>query len=283
MNQTSLLGTGPAGHAKQAVYTPFSGPWLSTTRPLAVHPFNRCRNIESGAVFIIASGPSAKSFPIEKFAHVPMITMNGAISMFKDTDIKPYFYACTDRSFSQQQPDLFKHAMAVSQRVALWEEHARSSRVRPTGKFYPLSKAERPSWLESALGKRSALVVNHSWLPTRKRPLGFSKDMSEGFFDARTVAYLTIQLAYHVGFNQVFLVGVDLDERSGRFYETPESITSPCGLDQHYFTRILPSFELMSRKVMGDDFMVYNLSEVSKIPDSVVPRVTLAQVEAMLA
>ncbi len=283
MKQISLFNTGAAGHAKQAFFTPFSGPWLSTTRPLAVHDFSRCRNIESGPVFIIASGPSAKSFPIEKFAHVPMITMNGAISMFKDTDIKPYFYACTDRSFSEQQPDLFKQAMAVSQRVALREDHARASRARPMGRLYPISKAERPSWLESALGKRSALVVNHSWLPTRKRPLGFSKDMSEGFFDARTVAYLALQLAYHVGFTQVFLVGVDLDERSGRFYETAESVKSPCGLDQHYFTRILPSFELMSRKVMGDDFMVYNLSEVSRIPDDVIPRVTLAQVEALLA
>jgi len=96
------------------------------------------------------------------------------------------------------------------------------------------------------------------------------------------VAYLAIQLAFHVGFSKVFLVGVDLDEKSGRFYETKNSTNSPCGLDQHYYTRILPSFELMSKKVMGDDFMVYNLSGISKIPDSVIARVTVAEVEAML-
>jgi len=282
MKQTPFVEAKPVADKKLTVFAPVSAPWRSSVPSLTLHDFAACRNAESGAVFIIASGQSAKSFPLEKFAHVPMITMNGAISMFMNTDIKPSFYACTDRSFSKQQPDLFNYAMAVSQRVALWEDHARSSRVPPTGEFYPLSKATKPSWLNVALGRQKELVTDHSLITFRKRPIGFSKDMSQGFFDARTVAYLAIQLAFHVGFSKVFLVGVDLNENSGRFYETKDSINSPCGLDQHYDTRILPSFELMSKKVMGDDFMVYNLSDISKIPDSVIARVTVAQVEAML-
>ncbi len=282
MKQTPFVEAKPVADKKLTVFAPVSAPWRSSVPSLTLHDFAACRNAESGAVFIIASGQSAKSFPLEKFAHVPMITMNGAISMFMNTDIKPSFYACTDRSFSTQQPDLFNYAMAVSQRVALWEDHARSSRVPPTGEFYPLSKATKPSWLNVALGRQKELVTDHSLITFRKRPIGFSKDMSQGFFDARTVAYLAIQLAFHVGFSKVFLVGVDLNENSGRFYETKDSINSPCGHDQHYDTRILPSFELMSKKVMGDDFMVYNLSDISKIPDSVIARVTVAQVEAML-
>ena len=282
MKPMPLVDAKQAGSTRHALYPSESGTGRSNKSDLILHDFDTCRNTETGPVFIVASGMSAKSFPLEKFAHVPMITMNGAISMFLNTDVKPCFYACTDNSFSEQQPDLFKYAMAVSQRVALWEDHARASRIRPTGQLYPLSKAEKPTWLDAALGRHEALVADHSLLHLRKRPVGFSKDMSEGFFDARTVAYLAIQLAFHVGFTQVFLVGVDLHENSGRFYETPDSLKSPCGLDQHYLTRILPSFELMSKKVMGDDFMVYNLSERSRIPDSVVPRVTLADVEVML-
>lgn len=282
MKQVSFVEARPVGDNKLALLAPVPAPWRSNARSLTLHDFDACRHVESGAVFIIASGPSAKSFPLEKFAHVPMITMNGAISMFMNTDIKPCFYACTDRSFSKQQPDLFKYAMAVSQRVALWEDHAQSSCARPTGQFYPLSKATKPSWLTIVLGRQKGLVIDHALLRRRKRPIGFSKDMSKGFFDARTVAYLAIQLAFHLGFSKVFLVGVDLDEKSGRFYETKDSVNSPCGLDQHYETRILPSFELMSKKVMGDDFMVYNLSDISKLPPSVIPRVTVAQVEAML-
>ncbi|MBF6031182.1 lipopolysaccharide biosynthesis protein [Pseudomonas sp. P115] len=249
---------------------------------LDLHDFDACRKTHTGAVFIIASGPSAKSFPLEKFAHVPMITMNGAISMFLNTDVKPLFYACTDRSFSEQQPDLFNYAMAVSQNVALWEDHARSLETFPAGHLYPLAKALRPSWLDTVLGKHPALVTRRSLPGFRGRPIGFSKDMSEGFFDARTVAYLALQLAYHLGFSKVFMVGVDLNEKSGRFYENDESSKSPCGLDQHYHTRILPSFELMASKIVGDDFRVYNLSECSRIPESVVPRVGLGVVEGLL-
>ncbi len=249
---------------------------------LDLHAFDACRKTQTGAVFIIASGQSAKSFPLEMFAHVPMITMNGAISMFIDTGVKPLFYACTDSSFPDQQPDLFRYAMEVSHNVALWREHAQSLTVRPTGRLYPLLKAKRPSWLETLRGKHPALVTQHSLPGFGDRPVGFSKDMSLGFFDARTVAYMTVQLAYHLGFSKVFLVGVDLNEKSGRFYETAELTKSPCGLDQHYHTRILPSFELMARQVVGDDFRVYNLSECSRIPESVVPRVGLGGLGGML-
>ncbi|WP_315899139.1 hypothetical protein [Pseudomonas grimontii] len=126
MKQMSCVGAKPVGDNKLPLFAPASVPCLNARSP-TLHDFDACRNVESGAVFIIASGPSAKSFPLEKFAHVPMITMNGAISMFMNTDIKPSFYACTDRSFSNQQPDLFNYAMAVSQRVALWADHAQSS------------------------------------------------------------------------------------------------------------------------------------------------------------
>src|SRR5450830_1069438 len=125
-------------NTEQALHDPESVPTHSNQRELTVHDFDSCRNIESGAVFILASGLSAKSFPIEKFAHVPMITMNGAISMFLNTDVKPY---------------LFNYAMTVSQRVALWEDHARASGICPSGQLYALSKAKKPSWLHSVLGR----------------------------------------------------------------------------------------------------------------------------------
>ena len=57
---------------------------------------------------------------------------------------------------------------------------------------------------------------------------------------------------------------------------------SPCNLDDHFHTRILPSFEIMSKYVMDDDFQVYNLSGSSRIPGELVPRVTLDQIDRMI-
>ncbi|MEN5201717.1 lipopolysaccharide biosynthesis protein [Pseudomonas wadenswilerensis] len=254
---------------------------LSSDVPLSVSSFDTCRNIASGPVFVIASGSSAKDFPFLEFADVPMITMNGAISMFIDTPIKPFFYVCTDRDFSNQQPQLFAEAMRRSERVALWEDHYRSTRVTPEGELFFLRKAPKPTfrdWLRTD----PELIRNRPYPSSRKKPLGFSKNLQRGFFDARTVAYVALQIAYHAGFNQVMMVGVDLNQNAGRFYEDPLSKRSPCGLDQHFDSRILPSFELAADSVVGEGFEVFNLSPSSRLPRTVIPYRSLDEVRALV-
>ncbi len=239
-----------------------------------IRDLDDCRNIQQGTVFIIASGASAKDFHPEDFAHVPMITMNGAISKFVGTGVKPFFYTCTDRDFSNQQPELFSQAMLISERVALWEEHLRASSITPSGEVFLLSKAPKLSWTE-LMGEDKELIRNRNFFSRRNRRIGFSKNLKRGFFDARTVAYLALQIAYHAGFTKAVMVGVDLNQSARRFYEDRTTDLSPCGLDQHFFTRILPSFEIVSEKVMGDRFQVYNLSNSSRIPSDVIPQISL--------
>lgn len=254
----------------------------ASPRPLHVRDFADCRNIAHGAAFIIVSGSSAKDFPIEQFADIPMITVNGAISMFTGTGIKPFFYACTDTSFSLQQPELFAYAMRTSQRVAVWANQAQELIVEPTGDLYLLKKAPKPTLTEWLLRNNQDLVRNRAVWGSRNRSIGFSKNLAHGFFDARTVLYLALQLAYHAGFSRVILVGADMNQSAGRFYETDGSSISPCGLDQHFHSRILPSLKLMSDKVVGKEFAVYNLSPSSRIPSSVIPVKTLDEVKAII-
>ncbi|BCX67136.1 MULTISPECIES: lipopolysaccharide biosynthesis protein [Pseudomonas] len=246
-----------------------------------VHGLDECRNIQKGSVFIIASGASAKDFPLHRYADVPMITMNGAISKFTGTGIKPFFYVCTDQGFSEQQPDLFTQAMRLSERVALWESHVWHTTLKPQGDLYLLRRAPKLTWRD-LFRSDDELIRSRKLGNGRNKTLGFSKNLKRGFFDARTVAYLALQLAYHVGFSKVFLVGVDLDPSVGRFYEVAGKFTSPCVLDEHFFTRILPSFEILSKYVMNKDFQVYNLSANSRIPTNLVPRVTLDELDRLI-
>ncbi|WP_318196223.1 MULTISPECIES: lipopolysaccharide biosynthesis protein [Pseudomonas] len=249
---------------------------------MSVSNFEKCRNIRSGPVFIVASGRSAAGFPLEAFSDVPMITMNGAISMFLDTPIKPFFYACTDRDFSVQQPELFAQAMLRSERVALWQDHFAGAHVATEAELYFLKKAPKPKLTDFLSRNNQDLVRNRSFLGCRRKSLGFSKNLQHGFFDARTVAYLALQIAYHAGFNRVFLVGVDLDQNLGRFYESPGTTASPCGLDQHFESRILPSFQLVADSVISKDFAVYNLSATSRIPRNLIAYKSLEEVTAMV-
>lgn len=244
--------------------------------------FSECRNIKSGPVFIIASGSSAKGFPLHEFSTVPMITMNGAVSMFSQSAAKPFFYICSDTDFPRQQPDLFVTAMQISENVALWEDQFDVVQSTPSGQAFGLKKAPRASLFRTLFNPQKSLVRDRHVLSKRSRDIGFSKDMTLGCFDARTVMYLALQTAYHLGFNKVFLVGVDLNQAAGRFYETAESKRSPCGLDQHYDTRILPSLKLMSKHVVDDEFQVYNLSANSRVPAHVIKKISLDDARRML-
>ncbi|MEN5304371.1 lipopolysaccharide biosynthesis protein [Pseudomonas sp. TWI628] len=244
--------------------------------------FAACRGIAEGPVFIVASGASAKGFPLQHFAGVPMITVNGAISMFADHGVRPYFYVCTDTGFAQQQPELYAKAVRLSQRLAIWPDEVDTLPEPINGQVFPLAKAARSSLQDLLFNPDPLLVRSRVLWGSRSRSVGFSKDLSLGFFDARTVAYAALQLAYHLGFNQVFLVGVDLDQAVGRFYETPGQAASRCHLDESYERRILPSLKLMADRVVNEHFAVYNLSATSKIPAAVIPKISLDQAERLI-
>ncbi|MCI3945564.1 lipopolysaccharide core biosynthesis domain protein [Pseudomonas syringae] len=243
--------------------------------PARVFDFSTCKGTRKGPVFLVGSGSSAGDFPVREFANTPMITMNGAFSMFAGTKIKPLFYVCSDRDFPNQQPELFAAALRGSENVGLWEDQFQSGIPKPAGRAYALKKSPRSSTVAALCSREEALVRKLSLWSSRSRDIGFSKNLELGFFDARTVMYLALQLAHHLGFDTVFLVGFDLNQSAGRFYESSTDSCSPCGLDQHYESRILPSLELMSKHVMGDDFQVFNLSESSRVPHDIIPRMSL--------
>lgn len=247
-----------------------------------VKNFESCRGIAKGPVFIVASGNSAKDFPVEQFSDVPMITMNGAISMFANTDIKPFFYVCSDTSFRLQQPHLYEMAVQRSQRIALWKSEVDKLTEPPPGEIFLLKKAPDLSFMQSVFKRESHHARSWALWSRRARSIGFSKNLEYGYFDARTVAYVALQIAYHLGFSKVFLVGVDLNQTAGRFYENDTSVISPCGLDKHFEHRILPSLKLMATDVVNNEFMVYNLSPTSRIPQSVVPKLSISQVRKFL-
>jgi KDO transferase-3 len=106
--------------------------------------------------------------------------------------------------------------------------------------------------------------------------------MSKGYFGGRTIPFAALQLAYHLGFSKVFLVGVDMNAQPGRFYEQGEAAL-PTRLDEDYEDYILPSFELLAEQVVGPAFQVFNLSQTSRLPGDLVPVIDLHQLDALLA
>ena len=74
---------------------------------------------------------------------------------------------------------------------------------------------------------------------------------------------------------------MDLDSSLGRFYEQGgEAVRSR--LDGDYEDYILPCFQLMAERVVNPSFRVYNLSPNSRLPSSVIPKLELDQLDALL-
>lgn len=263
---------------------------------VSTRSFAELRGTRSGTLFIVASGPSAKQFLIQRFADYPMLALNGSIRCFADAGIAPYFYLCDDSSFVRNRLPLLLEATRLAQNLALSPRVIDSLLQREPGALdgrsvYRFERVNRPSEGGEAMGDRQFarlarrdpdIECGFSWFRQKPNRIGFSRNLEKGYFSSRTIPYAGIQMAYHLGFSRVFVAGMDLDSSKGRFYEQGSDAV-PSRLDGDYEDYILPCFKLMSRQVLSEQFQVYNLSSGSRLPTSVVPKIGLDQLDDLLA
>jgi KDO transferase-3 len=244
-----------------------------------------------GPVVLIASGPSVQQFPMGKYRECPMIAMNGSIVRFIEEDIRPIFYLCDDRGVADRKGAAVAQGITFARHAALGEAALRevakhSPQALLQGDLHLLQRANRLSGKQTLSNRRFSWSVRNdpdyavtwSLFHQKKNRIGFSRNLMNGYFNGRTIAYAAIQLAYHLGFESVYLVGVDMNPEQGQFYD-PKGEVVPSRLADDYEDYILPSFELMARKVINPAFRVFNLSASSRIPDALVPKVTCEQLD----
>ncbi|HSC84375.1 MAG TPA: lipopolysaccharide core biosynthesis protein [Pseudomonas sp.] len=259
-------------------------------------PLTALRGAYSGAVFIVASGPSTRDFPLSRYASYPMLAMNGSICCFAPAGITPFFYLCDDSSFVRNRLPLLLQAIEQAQHLALSCEVVdslleRAPQALDGRKMYRFERINRPPAGGELMNDRqfarqarrdTELECRFSWLRQKPNRIGFSRNLDKGYFGSRTIPYAGIQLAYHLGFSRVFVVGMDLDSSLGRFYEQGGAAVKS-RLDGDYQDYILPSFELLADRVLTPEFRVYNLSLQSRLPGTVLPKLSLAQLDELLA
>lgn len=269
---------------------------LGNGRVADTQSFECLRGKYSGAVFIVASGPSVNEFPLQRYAQYPMMAMNGSICRFADAGVKPLFYICDDSSFVRNRLPLLQQGLALAQNLAFSPRVitallAQAPNALNGRSVYGFERANRPVDGRAPMGDRhfawaarkdADFECEFSLFRQKPNRIGFSRNIEKGYFSSRTIPYTGIQLAYHLGFQQVFVVGMDLDSSKGRFYEQGEDAV-PSRLDGDYADYILPCFELMAKRVVSPAFQVYNLSLGSRLPSSVVPKLHMDQLDDLLA
>ncbi|MDR2926074.1 MAG: hypothetical protein LBU76_09060 [Azoarcus sp.] len=267
---------------------------------IPLQKFETLKNFFSGSVFIMASGASVAEFSVSKYSSFPFIVMNGSILRFSGTEINPIFYLCSDPDFPEKHPDVAVLGCERSKNIAMdlrcfnkiyeYDKNAligkslyMLNRVNRYPDRYVKTRIYSDRRFAWSVQKDTDFVCDFSILNKIQNRIGFSKNMDRGYFCARTIVYPAVQLAYMMGFKRVYIVGMDLNKQVGRFYEKSGDVAQSY-IDDDYVDYILPSFKFFSERILKheDSFHVFNLSQNSRLPDSILPKISYIQLDELL-
>lgn len=168
----------------------------------------KIKNIHVGEkCVIIGMGPSLQVADLDRFKGICTMACNKIYLAFAETDWRPDYYMVSD--------------------VLVAENNVEGIAGIKAQKFFP-------EWVEH----RCSRFKNINWIPVSKsskhipsESVGFAKDLCDGIQPGgATVIYDMLQMAYHLGFSEVALVGIDfsfkLSEASGEQCEQGEVLVS---------------------------------------------------------
>jgi hypothetical protein len=149
--------------------------------------------------FIIGNGPSLKKTDLNLLAGEVTFAVNSIFLAFPDTVFRPTYYSVCDSFVIEEN---------TQEICDLTCEH----KFFPSTyrKFIPASARQNVSFFRLNRGFNEKTSPNHGISR-------FSSDCSERIYDNQTVTYINMQLAYYMGFSEVYLIGIDFS------YTIPDS------------------------------------------------------------
>ncbi len=163
--------------------------------PLRRESIRRLANYENlhrgQRCFIIGNGPSLKNTDMTRLKGEFTFGMNRIYLMFPELGFSTTYYACINSMVIEQCAQDIR-ALDIP-RFLSWRSHNLITASRQSG-----NSSSNPN-------AASDLIYLHT---TYTGP-GFTKDARRRLWEGATVTYVTLQLAYFMGFEKVILIGVD--------------------------------------------------------------------------
>ena len=216
-------------------------------------------------LIIMATGPSVGSIDQRFFDdRFDYIGVNGAIAM---TSIPYSWYAIIDRDFFIQRSDFVRDIVSRDGLVLFCTCATLESILSVVAKSDIRCKFHI---FESAVGLiYKFLQATVSFKPDDERfhwhnGIGFSDDIHQALFDYGTVAYTALQIGCALGYEKIYIAGLDMNNfHAPRFYETEHNKLGT-RLDKD-FDGIIQSF--IAARVYCDE---HNIKVINLSPDSAV-------------
>ena len=222
---------------------------------------------------LVASGPSVAQLERpERLFRLPAACVNGSVSLPSRLGCRCSYLIVSDPRFIRDQTDLFRTGVAVADAVIL----------SPTTLFTALQFApgvlgEAAVYLaEDVLHpfkqprpSREALASDPKLLVHPAGRVAFSLDPARGICSAGTVAYNAVQLLFGIGYEEVFMFGVDLSGGE-RFYA--ERAPAPSELADSFTRSIEPAFQLVGDYLRRSGKKLVNASATSRLSAADIPK-----------
>lgn len=147
----------------------------------------RYKNKYSGQrCFVIGNGPSLRIEDLERLKNEVTFGSHGIYFCYDDTDWRPTFYCAQDFKLINDRYDSIKE------------------KCKDSVSFFGVVR----NFKYPIFNKRDIEVslINEPFLENGPR---FSSNAEYGVYEGMTVTYFIIQLAVYMGFNEIYLLGVD--------------------------------------------------------------------------
>jgi len=261
----------------------WKGKAVGQTRPLT-----SLQKSPSSQCFIIATGPSLARMDVSKLAGHTCFGVNGAIDLADSSGLSFQYHLVSDGSFVRDRFPLVRRMIesgtdCLFSFAALGMICELDPALTAATNLYLLPEMNyryQVPRLNPAAFRTWAMQQKYITLHPDPRynsgRVGFSRDINQGVFTAQTVVFEALQVACYLKFRQVFILGMDLNASPGqpRFYEQDDNVIKS-RIDRDYAPYIQPAFEVARDMAVSHAFEIYNLSRESRLPDTVIPKISL--------
>ncbi|UCG02596.1 MAG: DUF115 domain-containing protein [Candidatus Heimdallarchaeota archaeon] len=154
--------------------------------------------------FILGNGPSLNQTDLSNLKNEVSIASSGIFHIFKENDYRPTYYTVVDFIFAQQYAKIIDRVIKKDNITGVL---LNSLKKYIQGDDSTIWVNFLPTWIH---GHYSQYTLENMET-NRENPLlpEFSEDLVRGIHDAGTVTYVNLQLALYMGFQDIYLIGVD--------------------------------------------------------------------------
>lgn len=264
-------------------------------RPVGrINPLEALAPAATRDCFIVGTGPSLNDIDFAALRGRTCIGVNGSVLKGEAFSVPFRSHVISDRHFFNDRFELVRKALEsgaecifsfrglsiVCEREPALLHDARVFLLNEITARYGEPKPD-PVAFDAAAQRDPDLVLHPRARPSEGR-VGFSRDIRKGVFTGQTIVFSALQLAVWLGYRRVFILGMDLGGTGagGRFYEAG-SQAAPMRLDRDYEAYIRPAFEVAAGLLSKLGVEVYNLSERSRLPSEIVPKLAFEEALVM--